>query len=190
MSDVHNIPDNSPYLSLWRGLIPRPPTVPRDPAPSVPEFWRPAQGSPVAVAALPSLDRYGAECRAVVVYTGLQLMDLAQAVMADHGVTRTEFFSGYRGRRIAYCRFDFWWRARQVRGRDGVLRYSLPQLGLWFRQMGRPTAYDHTTVLSGIRRWNKVRRRYLIEWIRNDNRRMALLHGGRLDEAALGVAAE
>lgn len=156
---------------------PIPPPAPRDVGPTPPEYWRPAQGLPPTLAALPSLDGPGSECRAVVVYTGLQLMDLAQAVMADHGVTRAEFFSTSSRRRIAYCRFDFWWRARRVRGRDGFVRYSMPQLGLWFCQMGRPTPFDHTTVLSGIRRWNTVRRAYLIEWIRRDNARMAQIHG-------------
>ena len=74
--------------------------------------------------------------------------DIIQQTAKDHGVPVSQMLSRSRCRRYAYARFDAMTRLRAVKHR-GQPRYSLPQIG---KMMDR----DHTSVLSGLRRWAKV----------------------------------
>lgn len=120
--------------------------------------------------------------REIIVYSGVSLDDIARDCMARHFVLPVEFYSLDRTRRVAHCRFEFMWRASRVLAYGssaamGRRRYSLSMIGRHFEVRGRPDAYDHTSVLHGIRKWRALRKEHLKAWIRADNDRLAAIHG-------------
>lgn len=80
------------------------------------------------------------------------LKGIMRATAADHGVEVEDLFSVSRGKAIVRVRWDFMWRARQVKWPDGAFRYSLPQIAQALGGM------DHTTVLHGVREFEKLQR--------------------------------
>lgn len=61
-----------------------------------------------------------------------------------------------RKKAFTRARWEFCWRARQVRREDGSFRYSLPFIGLSLVRFGRPTRMDHTSVLHAVRRHGQL----------------------------------
>jgi chromosomal replication initiation ATPase DnaA len=75
--------------------------------------------------------------------------DIIKQTALDHGLTIANMLGPKRDRRHARARFDAAARLRAVT-HGGKPRYSLPQIG---QMLG---GRDHTTILSGLRRWAKL----------------------------------
>ncbi len=122
--------------------------------------------------------------REIVIYVGPNLDNIAQEVMERHAVKSWEFYSDDRTHRVSLCRFEFMWRAKRVLAHAGTVgrrheRYSLLMIGRHFKLRGRPRAYDHTSVIHGVKRWEGIRKEHLKLWIAADNARLAAIHGAR-----------
>jgi len=81
--------------------------------------------------------------------TTVSMADIAVCVAAKHGITVEQLKMRGSTRAIARPRQEAMWAMRQVRWRDGPLRYSLPQIGRFFG------GFDHTTVLHAVRAHQK-----------------------------------
>ena len=84
--------------------------------------------------------------------TGRQLVApiIIEQTAWEHNLTVADLRSPCRHRAVAYARFDAMTRLRAVITPDGRHRFSMPQIA---RLLGRK---DHTTVLSGLRRWQAI----------------------------------
>lgn len=73
---------------------------------------------------------------------------ILQATADDHGLSVRDLTSAARNRNIVFARFDAMSRLRSVMTSTGHHRFSTSQIG---KMLG---GRDHTTVLSGLRRWD------------------------------------
>ncbi len=86
-----------------------------------------------------------------VILEALQVRDLVQyldVICQRHHVTREEVCGRGRTRVVALARHELWWELRH----HGTLAFSYEEIG---RLFGR----NHTTVLHGVRAFQKARRR-------------------------------
>jgi chromosomal replication initiation ATPase DnaA len=87
------------------------------------------------------------------VKSGETMRSIAAAVAEAYGLTVEELRGQCRERSVAHPRQEAMWRMRQVLDEDGRPRYSLPQIGNFLGHR------DHTTVLHGVRAYEKRRQR-------------------------------
>lgn len=69
---------------------------------------------------------------------------LVREIADREGLGVREILGPSRCRRVAFARFEVWWRLRNSNGPERVPSY--PMIGRWFRR-------DHTTVIHGVRRY-------------------------------------
>lgn len=79
------------------------------------------------------------------------MRSIAQRTTEDHGIPFHQLFSPSRNRRVVFARWDFMWRCRQAKKPGEYYRFSFPQIGAFLD-------LHHTSVLHGVREWEKIMR--------------------------------
>lgn len=87
------------------------------------------------------------------VKSGETMRSIAAAVAEAYGLKVEDLRGTCRERSVAHPRQEAMWRMRQVLCEDGRPRYSLPQIGAFLGHR------DHTTILHGVRAYEKRRER-------------------------------
>lgn len=77
--------------------------------------------------------------------TQRDLLALLEVVCLRHHVTRAEVCSRIRTRMVSLARQELWWRLRN----HPEVQFSYVELGRLFRR-------NHSTILQGVRAWEKV----------------------------------
>lgn len=84
------------------------------------------------------------------------LRTLFREVCWRHGVNPRLVVLDVRRKALTLARWEFCWRARQIRREDASQRYSFPMIGLAFKRMGRPEPLDHTSVIHAVRKYQEL----------------------------------
>ncbi len=77
--------------------------------------------------------------------TERDLVEVLDQVCRIHHVTRAEICGRSRSRTVSFARHDLWWRLRN----HATLSFSYIELGRLFDR-------NHTTVLHGVRAWERA----------------------------------